>query len=155
ERLQKLKQMVDAEDTATDLDLKMIAVIVKADQPELFNILRTIYHGFTEQGDNIGLDTTPAAWDQLEKFDLAEPFWQMVNRSFGYVEENPTLKNLLIRLLVSDYAYNLKVEIPTALVHLVLPPMGRSNAVVFQAQWRDSHTRRNSYDRLSEEIASL
>jgi uncharacterized protein (TIGR02687 family) len=155
ERLQKLKQMVNAEDAATDLDLKMIAVVVKADQPELFNILRTLYHGFTEQGDNIDLDMPPPAWEQLEKFDLAEALWQMVNRTFGYAEENPTLKNLLIRLLVTDYAYNLKVEIPTALVHLVLPPMGRSNAVVFLAQWRDSHTKGGSYDLLSEEIASL
>jgi uncharacterized protein (TIGR02687 family) len=155
ERLQKLKQLVADEDSATDLDLKMIAVLVKADQPELFNILRTLYHALTEERDHIDLDTPTPAWVQLEKFDLAEALWQMVNKIFGYGEDNPTLKNFLIRLLVTDYAYNLKVEIPTALVHLVLPSMGRSNAVVFLAQWRDSHTKGNSYDLLSEEIASL
>jgi len=155
ERLQKLKQLVVAEDTATDLDLKMIAVVVKADQPELFNVIRTLYHAYTENDENIDLDTPPLAWDQLERFDLADAIWQMVNKSFGYVEENPSLKNLLIRLLVTDYAYNLKVKIPTALVHLLLPSLGRSNAVVFLAQWRDSNTKGSSYDRLSEEVASL
>jgi hypothetical protein len=41
ERLQKLKTLVASTDTAVDLDRKMLAVVVKAEQPELFTILRT------------------------------------------------------------------------------------------------------------------
>ncbi len=44
ERLQKLKSLVSPDDNADDLDRKMLAVVVKADQPELFNILRTLFH---------------------------------------------------------------------------------------------------------------
>jgi len=51
-----------------------------------------------EAGDEIDLDDTPAVWSQIEKFDLDVPFWRMVKTAFGYEEENPTLKMLLLRL---------------------------------------------------------
>ena len=39
---------------------------------------------------------------QIEKFDLDVPFWNMVKATFGYEEENPTLKNFLLRLVLTD-----------------------------------------------------
>ena len=44
DRLQKIKNLVAPDDMAADLDRKMIAVVAKADQPELFNLVRTIFH---------------------------------------------------------------------------------------------------------------
>jgi uncharacterized protein (TIGR02687 family) len=154
DRLQKLISLVSPTDVAADLDRKMIAVAVRADQPEFFNIVRTLFHAHTE-GDEIDLDVPPPAWDQVEKFDLAGPFWDMARTAFGYAEDDPSLRKLLIRLLVTDYAHHLRAEVPTALAHLVLPTSGRSNAVVCLAQWRDSSSRGSSYDRLSAEVAAL
>ena len=71
----------------------MIAVVAKADQPELFNLVRTHLPRLDRGRDEIDLDNPPAVWDQIEKFDLDVPFWQMVKTTFGYEEENPTLKN--------------------------------------------------------------
>jgi uncharacterized protein (TIGR02687 family) len=183
DRLQKLKSLVAAEDVAPDLDRKMIAVVIKADPPELFNILRTLFHAWTqdnameEHGRNtekeyfpssssvsfpcpsvaeeIDLDTPPAVWDSIEKLGLATPFWAMVNAAFGYAEEHPTLKNLLLRLLLTDYAHHLKAEIPTSFRGLLLPSSGRSNTVVCLAQWRDSSSKGISYDRLAAEAAAI
>jgi DDE superfamily endonuclease len=154
EQLQKLKPLVAADDTATDLDRKLIAVVVKADQPELFTIIRTLFHAYTE-GDDIDLDTPVPAWEYIEKFDLVKPFWLMTKTAFGYVDEDPSLKKFLVRLLVTDYAAHLKAELPAALGHLVLPPLGRSNAIVCLAQWRDSNSKGSSYDRLSARVAPL
>ena len=56
----------------------MIAVVVRADQPELFNLVRTVFHAWTEAGSEIDLDNPPAVWGQVEKFDLDKPFWRMV-----------------------------------------------------------------------------
>ena len=61
----------------------MIAVVAKADQPELFNLVRTIFHAWIEAGSEIDLDNPPAVWGQIEKFDLDVPFWQMVKATFG------------------------------------------------------------------------
>ena len=153
DRLQKLKNLVAADDDATDLDRKMIAVVVKADPPELFNIVRTLFHAWTER--EIDLDRPPAVWEQIEKLDLATPFWEMINATFSYTAATPTLKNLLLRVLLTDYAHHLKVEIPPALRSLLLPGSGRANAVVCLAQWRDSSSKVASYDLLSAQVAAL
>jgi hypothetical protein len=36
----------------------MIAVVVKANQPELFTIIRTLFHSYTENGDDLDLDAS-------------------------------------------------------------------------------------------------
>ena len=149
ERLSAVKALVEASDVAVDLDRKMIAVVVKADQPELFNLVRTIFHAWSEAGTDLDLDTPPDVWTQVEKFDLAEPFWQMVHGAFGYTEDDPNLQNFLLRLLVTDFAHHLKGEVPLPLRGLLLPRVNWANVVVCLAQWRDSHSKGRSYDLMS------
>ena len=153
ERLHKLTSLVSPEDSELDLDRKMLAVVAKADQPELFNIVRTLFHSMTE-GDAPDLEASPPAWAPIERFELDEPFWAMVKSAFGYGEDSPTLQNLLIRLLVSDYAHHLAKELPGALQHLQLPRSGTANAVVCLAQWRDSSSKSSSYNVLAAEVGA-
>ena len=153
ERVAKLKTLVTPDDNDRDLDRKMLAVVTKTEQAELFNIIRTLFHSFTEERE-LDIGQPPAVWEQIEKFDLDKPLWQMVKTAFGYAEETPTLGNFLIRLCVTDYAQHLKAELAESLTHLQLPAAGRSNAVVCLAQWRDSHSRAASYDLLSAQVAN-
>ena len=92
---------------------------------------------------------------QLEKFDLDIPFWSMVKATFGYEEVTPTLKNFLLRLLITDYAHHLKSDVPQSIRGLLLPRIGWSNSVVCLAQWRDSSSKGASYDRLSSDAAAI
>ena len=132
----------------------MLAVVVKADQPELFTILRTLFHTWTdvEDTDEIDLSTPPPCWDRIEKFDLAQSFWQVIHTTFGYQEDTPSLRNLLIRLLVTDYAVHVRGDVPQSLAHLLLPRSGHANAVVCLAQWRDSSSNNTfaNYEKLKE-----
>jgi uncharacterized protein (TIGR02687 family) len=155
ERLQKLKSLVVAGDTDGDLDRKMIAVTVRAEVPEWFTILQTVFHAFTQDrnGKDIDLDDPSDVWVQVEKYDLDQSFWAMAKSLFGYSQETPTLRNLLIRLLVTDYAHHLKGTLSPSLQPLVLPTSGTSNAVVCLAQWRDSSSRAASYDQLAAAVA--
>ena len=165
DRLQKIKNLVAPDDAAADLDRKMIAVVAKADQPELFNLVRTIFdevcRGQRAEGSNETADCLLSSADsspvfgQIEKFDLDVPFWSMVKATFGYEEENPTLKNFLLRLVLTDYAHYLKGDLPQSIRGLLLPKIGWSNAVVCLAQWRDSNSKGTSYDRLSAEAAAI
>ncbi len=155
DRLQKIKNLVAPDDTAADLDRKMIAVVAKTDPPEMFNLVLTIFHAWIEAGSEFDLDNPPAVWGQIEKFDLDAPFWLMVKATFGYEEANPTLKNFLLRLLLTDYAHHLKGDVPQAIRGLLLPKTGWSNAVVCLGQWRDSSSKGTSYDRLSAEAAAV
>jgi uncharacterized protein (TIGR02687 family) len=154
ERLRKLKQLVAPDDDDAALDRKMLAVVTRADQPELFDILRTLLHSMAE-GEGAGLDAVPAAWEQVEKLELDEPFWRMIHEAFGYTEEMPSLKSLLIRLMVSDLAASLGTELPASLQHLQLSRSGSARAVVCLAQWRDSSSKAASFDRLSDEVGAL
>jgi len=157
QRFQKLKQLVVSNDTEIDLDRKMITVIVKAGQPDLFNIVRTLFHEFTvtQNGEEIDLENPPDVWMQIEKFDLDGAFWQMAKSMFGYSEENPSLRNFIIRLLVTDFANQLRGNVPDSLAHLLLPQSGVSNAMVCLAQWRDSSSKGSGYDRLSDMVAEI
>ena len=154
DRMRKIKELIAPNDTADDLDRKMLAVVTKAGQPELFDIIRTIFHAYIEDPDNDPLDLAmpPEIWQQVEKFDLDKSFWDMVNSGFGYKEEKPTLRNFLIRLLVTDFVHSLKGKLPPALEHLVLEG-NKANTVVCLAQWRDSSSKSGSYDRLSALVA--
>jgi uncharacterized protein (TIGR02687 family) len=166
DRMRKLRPLIEPSDIEADLDLKMLAVLAKADPPDLSNIVLTLFDemargdkgsplfGGEADDDGIALDRVPASWDWIEKFDLAEPFWQMIRTTFGYEEEIPSLRNLLIRMLVTDFRQHLKGDIPGPLINLLLPRSGGANAVVCLGQWRDSAKRAASYDRLSEEVAS-
>jgi uncharacterized protein (TIGR02687 family) len=149
ERLERLKKLVSPDDDALDLDRKLIAVLVKADQPEFFTILIALFDTISEGN----LDLMPPAWDELEKQGVLASFWALVASSFGYQEETPSLKNLLIRLLVSDLAHACQASLPEGLKHLILTRHGTANAVVCLAQWRDSLTRGPSYDTLSAAVA--
>jgi len=152
ERLSKLAAITTATDSELDLDRKMLSVVAKADQSELFNILRTLFHSMVVD-DHVDLEAVPSAWEQIEKFDLDESFWRMIKSTFGYSADAPTLTNLLIRLLVSDYAHYLVKALPDSLQNLQLTRSGTENAVVCLAQWRDSSSKANSYNVLSAEIS--
>ena len=152
ERLSKLKHLVDADDNELDLDRKMLTVVTKADQPELFNIVRTLFHSMSEQ-EEIDLEVTPPAWTQIEKFDLDGSFWKLVSTAFGYDDENPTLQKLLMRLMLSDFAHQLGIDVPIAIQKLQLSRSGTHNAVVCLAQWRDSAKQATSFNVLSDVIA--
>jgi uncharacterized protein (TIGR02687 family) len=164
ERVKKLQPLIESNDNEADLDLKMLAVVIRSEQPELFEILRTMFHAMVtgdrepslfdqaEPGE-AGLDTIPTIWDNVVKFELDEPFWRLVKRAFGYSEDNPSLKNLLIRLFVTDFAHHVRNDVPASLVNLLLPKTGWSNAVVLLGQWRDSASKSASYDKLSEQVA--
>lgn len=149
DRLARLKKLIEPTDTASGIDRKMLAVLLKLDQHDFLNVLTALYQSIPE-GD---LDGSPAAWEDIEKFDLAAPFWKMVQEQFGYTEGNPSLRNLLIRLVVTDLAHSATQELPPALKHLQLPKTFAANASVCLSQWRDSYSRSQSYDRLSKAVA--
>ena len=151
DRLSRLKKLVSEGDTPTDLDRKMLAVLLRSDHSEPFALLTALYHDMAIQSG--GLDGLPSAWEEIVKFGLDARFWEWVMTAFGYQEEMPKLRSLLIRLLTSDFAQSLHAPIPATLKHFVLPKDRLPNVAVFMNQWRDSSTRGVSYDRLSNAVA--
>jgi uncharacterized protein (TIGR02687 family) len=149
DRVQRLRTLVATDDTTLDLDRKMLAVVVKADQPDLPSIVRTLFHSMVDE-DGVDLDQPPEVWHQIEKFELDTSFWELVGSDFGYRQTNPSLHTLLIRLLTSDFLHQVaRTEKLAGLDHLRLPVAGTHKTVVCLGLWRDSSTKASSYNTLA------
>jgi uncharacterized protein (TIGR02687 family) len=154
DRRRKLQRLVTATDDVVSLDQKMIAVVVNAPEATPFTILRSLCHGHL-QGENFDLTAPPDSIQTLEKMNLAEAFWAMMESEFGYQSDSPSLGNLLRRLFISELLDQLPAETTIAAVyHYALPPSNRRNAKVFLTQWRDSHSTNTSYNATAQAIAT-
>ena len=150
ERLNRLKKWANPEDGEADLDLKMLTVITRADQPEVFAILMKL---FGDSADVIASSSSEAdsnIWEEIKKQELEQIFWDLMTKAFGYTKTSPTLSDLLIRLLITDLAQSLKADLPAGLSHFLLTDTHKAlNASVFLSQWRSHVAYFQSYDKLS------
>ncbi|WP_339634548.1 BREX-1 system phosphatase PglZ type A [uncultured Sneathiella sp.] len=151
ERLVKAQKFIEPSDDEDAIDRALMAAILRTEQTDIFSLVRALLH--TIDPDN--LDAAPSAWSDIEKFDLAESFWNQARDTFGLDDAEPSLKSFLMRLFITDFARSLDGACPKGLAHLVLPSKGASNAVVCVGQWRDSARLHESYDALSAAVAEL
>lgn len=153
ERLDRLKKWVQPDDIDRDLDLKMLTVLTRADQPHPFNILMRLYEPFCEDG-SCSLSTTPKVWEDIQKQSLDDAFWELMERTFGYRQDTPSLSDLLIRLMVTDLAIAMRQDLPSSLSHFRLESSKLSGtASVLLSTWRGSTHYSETYDHLSQIIA--
>lgn len=153
DRVDRLKRLVLPTDTAADLDNKMLAVLTRADQPELFAMLQRLYAGMVTDGA-ADLAALPKAWQDIAINDLLPAFWALVQSQLGYTDATPSLRDLLLRILVTDFCRSLASEVPRQLVHLVLPQSNLSaNASVFVGRWRSDIAQFANYNALAQAVA--
>jgi uncharacterized protein (TIGR02687 family) len=154
DRVDRLKKLVLPGDSASDLDYKMLAVLTRADQPELFAMLQRLY-GAMVADESADLNVVPKAWQEIGANDLTPAFWDLVQLQLGYADANPSLRDLLIRILVTDFCRSLDADAPKQLLHLVLPVRTlASNASVFIGRWRSDIAQYSNYNALADAVAN-
>ncbi|WP_159983048.1 MULTISPECIES: BREX-1 system phosphatase PglZ type A [unclassified Novosphingobium] len=149
ERMEKLVRFIAPGDGAYQIDLKIMAVLARAPQPQLSQILRILLAELDPQ--NLTADSKTLA--EFQRFGVEQAFWDFVAKEFRYADEAPSPRNLLLRLFATDFARHVTGKVPVSLTHLVLPNGGGSNAIVFMDGWRDSSSHQRSYDALSAVVA--
>lgn len=153
DRLERFKRIVLPGDGAPDLDRKMLAVLTRADQPELFAMLQRLFAALVVDGQ-VDLNAQPKAWQDIAANDLAPAFWSLVRAQLGYTDAEPSLRDLLVRVLVTDMCRGLDSEPPRQLAHFLLPDRSlAANASVFVARWRSDLAFFISYDVLAGAVA--
>lgn len=153
DRLDRLKRLVLPGDTALDLDRKMLAVLTRADQPELFAMLQRLYAGLVVNGE-ADLTAQSKVWQDMAACELTPAFWALVQSQLGYAEPEPSLRDLLVRILVTDFCRNLGGDAPRQLAHFVLPERAlAANASVFASRWRSDLAHFNTYNTLARAVA--
>lgn len=145
ERRKKLERLIEPDDDEAAIDLKMLAVLVGSSVATPFAVLRALCHSHLHDG-HFDLASEPELLATFDKMALADTFWALMRREFGYDAEPPDLAGLLRRLLVSELFHQLKGGRIDALAHYELPAAERRNAVVFLTEWRDSSAMAISYD---------
>lgn len=153
ERVERLKKWTAPSDNANDLDLKMLGVIARADQPVLFSILLRLFSGLVDE-DVADLDHVSKQWQEIVSNELEPYFWNQVKQELGYSETNPCLRDLLFRVLVTDFSRSLSGDCPGQLSHFLLTDKSlAANAAVFASRWRSDMANFSSYNALSAEVA--
>jgi uncharacterized protein (TIGR02687 family) len=153
DRLEKLKRVTSPLDDETTLDRKMLAVITRADQPEPFAILYRLLSALVVDG-NVQMEAQPKMLDEIIALELAAPFWNMVTEQFGYQSEQPSLRDLIYHLLVTDFALLRQGSFPSALQPFVLLDKQKLPQItVFCDRWRRDLAHFATYDAISEAVA--
>ncbi len=151
DRLERLKRLVLSGDNADDLDRKMLAVLTRADQPELFSIALRLFAAMLANGE-VELHTQPKIWQDIVANDLEPAFWQLVKNQFGYAETEPGLRDLLFRILATDFSLGLRKPLES-LKHFILPERKlAANASVFVSRWRSDFTHYISYKHITDAV---
>jgi hypothetical protein len=77
ERMNRLKKWVIASDNEDAVDLKILAVITRAESPETFLILMRLFESFCVE-DKYDPDNVSELWTDFEKLEMVEPFRQLL-----------------------------------------------------------------------------
>lgn len=146
ERFERLKKRVIPSDLEEDIDLKMMAVLVRSEGDSFFDIVNSLFSAFTTDR---GIEVEPAPWQDIVKFGLEDAFWQLAGKLFGYEAEFLSLQKLLCCLFITDLFSKVGDDIGGGLQQFLLPIPRQANAVVCLNNWRDSVRLSEDYDRVA------
>nr|HIL76101.1 BREX-1 system phosphatase PglZ type A [Rhodospirillales bacterium] len=152
QRLAGLKKWVTENEDERSLDLKMIAVVVKADSASLpdilFSLLREYSGTMEEEAANSPL------LSQLTKFNLESSLWTCLIKDFGYDSDQPSLKDFVLKLFCTEFWGQIEgVERDWLLNNVLKTASGRATALAFMVSWRDSRTFSSHFDRISKGLS--
>lgn len=130
-----LKKLLEPDDTAGLIRLKMVAVCAGA-EARMDAILESLLQELAEGGNEKNL--------LIERCGLDGFFWTQLKRHYGYESSEPGIRDFLIELFKSCYAVS--TEGPVKLT---------GDALVFLKRWKDSRKHEESFEKLSEECAGV
>ena len=159
-RLTALKRYLKPDADAQDLDIAMIAAVLKADSAELMHIVLALADEMVQH--DLSLDINPDSFAELEKYQLIPALVTALQTEIGYpasieelVGETPfKLGAFFIRLMTTGFCESLG-EVPVWAQELVMSSVSsRATARAFLSRWRDSSKYYPTFDKLSQSVAN-
>ena len=139
-----LKKLLSNEDTLSKVRLKMLAVCAEAMQladARIDVILEALLAELVKPKQPL--------FSLIQQCQLDDFLWQQVERYYGYVSEQPTVKDFAIELFKSCYSMGVNSSLNGDGIHL------SSDALVFFKRWKDSRTHQAVFEELSDSYAEL
>ena len=159
-RLAGLKRFIQPDLDEETLDLAMIAVVVRADSPDVANILFTLGDEIAKADEGLGF--APASLTELEKYGLVPSLVRAFQHEVGYPASNEELSgeaafnfgHFLIRLLATGFCESIS-DIPDwARSVAISSANARATSRALLSRWRDSSRYYLAYDEISGWVAS-
>jgi len=159
-RLSALKRYIQPDADVQDLDMAMIAVVVKADSAELMYIVLALADEMVQH--NLELEVNPNSFAELEKFQLVPALVTALQAEIGYPAsvgelngEAPfKLGTFFIRLIITGFCESLG-DVSVWAQELVMSSVSsRATARAFLSRWRDSSKYYPTFDTLSQTVAN-
>lgn len=134
-RRQALRQALLADDTASQVRLKMLAICANT-EPRLDEVLEALLGELAEdREERIRL---------VQRSNLAGFLWQQVERAYGYVSTTPGVRDFAIELFKSCYAAGLGE-----------PARLGNDALVFMRRWKNTVNHQVAFETLSDYCSGI
>ncbi|WP_284450082.1 BREX-1 system phosphatase PglZ type A [Spongiibacter tropicus] len=158
-RLTALQRYVQPDFDESDLDMAMIASVVKAESCDLPHVILALAEETV--ADDLGLEANPASLNELEKYDLIPALVAALQSEIGYPAAVEELKgeapfklgHFFIRLLVTGFCESVG-DVPGWAQELVMSSASsRATARALLSRWRDSSRYYKAFDAVSGWVA--
>jgi len=154
-RLSALQRYVQPDFDESDLDMAMIASLVKAESCDLKHVIMALAEETV--ADDLGLEDSLASLNELEKYDLVPALVAALQSEIGYPATIEELKgetpfklgHFFIRLLVTGFCESVG-DVPGWAGDLVMSSASsRATARALLSRWRDSSRYYKAFDMVS------
>lgn len=149
QRTAALKRWIVEQEDERSLDLKMMAVLVKAESATFDDLLLKL---FEEYGKSLEEEVASkkGSYQQLVSHGLSGSFWSMVEQSLSYQSETPSISDLVLKLFCTELWSQITSDDRQWLQNNVLKSAaGCSSALAFLVKWRDSNRYSENHDRIA------
>ena len=159
-RLDTLKKWVQPNFNEAEIDLAMVATVVKAESCDLPRILFAIAEEVADE--DLGLEAAPASISELEKYGLLPALISSLQDELGYLvspaerngEEALNFGQFLIRLLTTGFCESISF-VPEWAANIAMPSENaNATSRALLSRWRDSSRYYRAYDTISAWVAS-
>ena len=133
DRMSKLKELLGTGDEHDEIRAKMLAVIFNTENINLITYIHAHAREFSKAEDRIERD--------LEKFNLADYYWEKIGRYFNYQSDKPSIYDFLLEIFNTNFTLTTSSKVNKETRLLV-------------SLWKDTINYRESFGTVSEKIAS-
>ncbi|EIF42667.1 hypothetical protein DOK_12596 [gamma proteobacterium BDW918] len=159
-RLTALQRYVQPDFDESDLDMAMIASVVKAESCDLPHVILALAEETV--ADDLGLEANPASLNELEKYDLIPALVAALQSEIGYPATVEELKgeapfklgHFFIRLLVTGFCESVGDVHGWAQELVMSSASSRATARALLSRWRDSSRYYKAFDAVSGWVAA-
>jgi len=137
DRIEHVKKLYAAEWGTSDLLCAMIGYCVKTKTTDILEAVLSLLSESLEETEN-------RYWKELEKYNLVESFWHLVNTHLDSFIQNPTLEKLFFSLFVTSVSHRTSIPIQEKYGQYVNKKSHINENIIHK--WADSKEYSQSFD---------